>query len=258
MSSERTEEATPRKLRRARQDGRVWRSRDLTSALILLAASGLLIWAGGAIFERLRWLTAMIFGLACAPQPPSPSLALEAALEAVVDCLWPLAGVVTVTAVTAGLVQVWPLLTFEPVRPKLARLDPIAGLRRLLDGRGVIDALVSAAKVLLVGAVLVATLVDELPTLVALVSAGPVAGLDALAAVGGALLLRGGVALLGLAALDVLIQRRRYLKDMRMTRREVERERRETEGDESLRGERRRLRAELLEGGDHEHDVAPS
>lgn len=246
MPSERTEEATPRKLRQARQRGQVPRSRDLSAVLVLLAGGGALLWAGGALFDRLRWLTATVFRQAVSPDPPPPGLVLDVAFDTVTSCLWPVLGAATLTAAAAGLVQVRPLLTFEPLKPRLARLDPRTGLKRMGDGRGLFEAFTAAAKVLLVGAVLALTLGSELRTLVGLVRAGPAAGLSALGAVIGDLLLRGALALGGLAVIDLVYQRYRYRKDLRMTRQEVIQEQRETEGDLSRKGERRRLHAELL------------
>jgi flagellar biosynthetic protein FlhB len=56
----------------------------------------------------------------------------------------------------------------------------------------------------------------------------------------------GGAMLLALGALDLLYQRWRHRRDLRMTREEVRREQREEEGDPQLRAERRRLQRELL------------
>lgn len=245
--SERTEDATPRKLRKARERGQVWRSRDLASGLILLGASGGLFWWGENILARLRWLMSTVIRQACAPEPPPVRLVLEASMDTIVACLWPILGVSLLTAAAAGLVQVGPLVTAEPLKPKLQRLDPFAGLKRIFGGRGLFTGFTATAKVLLVGAVLVVTLIGELRTLILLVHAGPTAGLEALGAVAGKLMFRGILALLVLAVVDVFYQRHRYLKDLRMSRQEVKQEHRETEGDQSQKGERKRLHAELLE-----------
>jgi flagellar biosynthetic protein FlhB len=215
--------------------------------MILLGAGAVLVWLGGTILDRLRSLTSTVFLHAFTTEPPPVRLVLEAARETVVACLWPVLGVSLVTAVASGLIQVRPLLTAEPLKPRLERLDPVAGLKRVFGGRGVFQALMDTVKVALIGVVLGVTLLSEVHTLVALVHTSPLAGLDALGTVAWRLLLRGGLVLLLLAGLDVLYQRHRHLKDLRMTRQEVKQEHRETEGDQSLKGERKRLHAELLE-----------
>jgi len=174
-------------------------------------------------------------------------LVLEAGMDTVASCLWPILGVSVLTAAAAGLVQVGPLVTADPLAPKLQRLDPFAGLKRIFGGRGLFTGFTATAKVVLIGAVLIVTMMGELRTLVLLVHAGPEAGLEALGGVAGKLVIRGVLALSILAVADVLYQRYRYLKDLKMSRQEVKQEHRETEGDQSQKGERKRLHAELLE-----------
>jgi flagellar biosynthesis protein FlhB len=247
MSSERTEPASPRKLRKAREQGQVWQSRDLTSAVVLLALVGVSAWQGPAILERLRAFMASVFRDAFSPSPPAPEAVLQAALSTVTACLVPVLGVAVVAAGAVALIQVRPLFTVEPLRLRLERLDPVAGLRRLFGARGFFAAAISLAKALVVAAVLAWTLAGELGDLVALAHAGPAAAAAATGHLLWTLLWRGAVVMLALAVFDTLYQRHQYLKDQRMTKAEVKQEHRETEGDQSLKGERRRLHQELLE-----------
>lgn len=247
MSSERTEPATPRKLRKARERGQVWRSRDLTSSLILVTAAGVLALQGPALLERLRVFMATIFREACSPEPPEPELVLHAALSTTIACLAPLLGSVVLVAAAVNLLQVRPLFTVDPLKLRLERLNPVTGLRQIFSTRGLFIAAISLAKVLVVAAVLVWTVLSDLRHLVVLVHAGPSAGVAAAGEVIGSLLWRGALVLLLLSVLDVVYQRHRYLKDQRMTKGEVKQERRETEGDQSQKGERKRLHQEILE-----------
>lgn len=247
MASERTEPATPRKLRKAREQGQVWQSRDLTGALVLIAAIGVVAWHGPATLERLRAFMAGVFRAACSAAPPAPGAVLQAGLSTATACLVPVLGVAAIAGAAAALVQVRPLFTFEPLRPRLERLDPIAGLRRLFGVRGLFTAAISLVKVLVVAAVLTWTLLGEVRDLVALVHAGPAAGAAAAGHLLSTLLWRGALVMLALSVFDVLYQRHQFLKDQRMTKDEVKREYREAEGDQSLKGERKRLHQELLE-----------
>jgi flagellar biosynthesis protein FlhB len=247
MASERTEPATPRKLRKAREQGQVWQSRDLTGGVVLVAALGALAWQGPVALERLRSFMAAVFRVACSASPPAPGAVLQAGLSTATACLVPVLGVATLAAAATALVQVRPLFTLEPLKPRLERLDPVAGLKRLFGVRGLFAAAISLAKALVVAAVLTWTLLGELRDLVALAHAGSAAGVAAAGHLLWTMLWRGALVMLALSVVDVLYQRHQFLKDQRMTKDEVKREHREAEGDQSLKGERKRLHQELLE-----------
>lgn len=247
MSGERTEPATPKKLKKAREKGQVWRSRDLTSALTLVVGSAVLLWFGPSMSENLRGFTASVFREACSGSPPPPELVLQAALSTVVTCLVPILLAVMFVGVAANLLQIRPLFTLEPIKPQLTRLNPINGLKQIFSVRGLVTALLSLAKIAVVAIVLVWTAATELRNLVLIGRAGPELAIAATSHIVGKLLFRGSLILLGLSLLDVLYQRHRYLKDQRMTKHEVKQEYREAEGDQSQKGERKRLHQELLE-----------
>jgi len=244
---EKTEKPTPRKLREARKRGEVWRSRDLVSAAVLLAAAAVLGIHGPNMAASISELTTTLFGAALSPDPPPPTMVLEAAMSTSVSCLWPVLLAVALAAGLAGLATVRPLLTAKPLEPKAERLDPVQGLKRIFSGRGLFEAAIATVKVALVAVVVVWTTLSELRSLLALPTAEPGVAAAALGQLATTLLWRGALVLLGLAVVDVLYQRHRYMKDQRMTKQEVKQEQRETEGDQSQKGERRRLHQELLD-----------
>ncbi len=246
MSEARTEPATPKKLRRARERGEVWRSPALTSAAIFLAAAAALSWLGPPAFERLRGFLAESLRAACSTTPPTPAGALEAGLDVAVACLAPIVLILFVAAVAIELLQVRPLFTLRPLSARGARLDVVSGLRRLLDGRGLGALGFALLQVLVVGVVFLSTMTTNLRPLLMMVHASPAIVADAAGGFLVGLLWRGSVALLALAALDVLRQRRLFQKDQRMTRREVEREHREAEGDSSMAARRWLVFRELV------------
>jgi len=241
----RTEEPTPRRLREARRRGEVPRSRDLTAAVSLwfvLAAMALLVAPVVGPLAQALGRT-----LSRAGSADATTVAAEMATWMRIGAR--LALPVLLAAVAAGLgcgiVQVGGLFTMEPLRPKLERLHPGRGVRRLF-GRGWFEALKSllkfvavAAAALLAGRGAWGELSHAARGDAGSVARVLVASLARLAVAAGALLL-------ALGALDLLYQRWRHRRDLRMTREEVRREQREEEGDPQQRAERRRLHRELL------------
>lgn len=220
------------------------RSRDLPAAAAFAAGLLALGALGSGLVSALSALLRSTLSAAGGAAPPTALLAdasARAAAAAAPLLLVPALAATAAAAITSGL-----SVSLEPLRPRLDRLDPAAGLRRLLApsalaapaGLGVAKAAVllwilwlwlaahwrSFAQLPRVGA-------QALPR--ALANAAPSAGL-ALAAL-----------LFGLA--DLALARRRHRRGLMMTRDEVRRESREDEGDPQHRAERRRLHRAALD-----------
>jgi type III secretion protein U len=247
VSGARTEAPTPRRLREARRRGQVAASSELTAAAALAGAL-VALWLGGAglVRDLAAGLRAAL--LSAAAEAPAPAEALAAAAAATLRAaLLPAAGALA-GALAGGLLQTGFLFAPAALRPRLERLDPIRGARRLVSPVQLVAValgLLKGGALLLLGA---AWLKAAVRSLSSLARAGPAVPWRALPLVGG-LLLQLALALLALGFLDHLRVRWLHLRVLRLTREEVRREHREDEGDPSLRGERRRLHRGLLSAG---------
>ncbi|AKF04532.1 EscU/YscU/HrcU family type III secretion system export apparatus switch protein [Sandaracinus amylolyticus] len=250
MADERTEEATPKKLRDARRRGDVWRSRELGVAIGLLAGAAVLGATGSAILEALVASFTLALDAAAGRLDAGPGAILEAALATAAGALAPLLIVVIVSGTLAALAQIGPLFAPDVVAWKLERLDPIAGARKLLSTRSAIELVKIALLLAIVTSVVLATLREGWRGVASLVARDAHAALSAGGSLVEALLLRTGAAVLAVALLDVVYQRWRWLRDHRMSQREIEREHRESDGDPHLQHERERVRRELAMASD--------
>jgi flagellar biosynthesis protein FlhB len=172
---------------------------------------------------------------------PSAPVALDDALGRGATLAAPaLAAVVVVGVVTSGL-QVGPMFATRAIAPDAARFGG-GGERGLRAGARLAMTLARLGVVLLVATL---TLVELLPGIATLARQPIEASLHAVLVVVATMLLRVGLALLGLGTIDAVIERTLYFRSLRMSRREVERERRESEGDPHLVRERARARDEI-------------
>ena len=245
MSSDKTEEATPKRLREARCKGQVPKSKELGTAAVLLATGGALLATGETVVADLRALFALTFRAIA--EDIAPLALLDAGLSIGAGLIVP----VLLAAMAAGTVinflQVGPLLTLEPVAPKLERLDVIKGIKNLFTRRQLMELVKTLLKMVVVGFVLYQVLRSSTRGLVGL------AGRDAAAALQGAgslvttLLFRVGGAVLAIGILDVFFQRWQHARDQRMSKDEVKREYKDAEGDPHAKQERDRLHREILE-----------
>lgn len=250
MSGARTEQPTPRRLREARRRGEVAVSRELCGAAALAgglcAAAATARPAATALARALRAALAGAVAAGGAAGVEVAGPALREALAAVLRLSLPVAGAAMLAGGAAAALQAGPGLSAEVLWPRIERLDPLRGLRRLLS----LGQLASAALGLLKAAVLLLLLWSWLrgaaPALAGLPRLDPAALPRALPLLAGLAARLAGAALI-LGALDLLLVRRRHRRALMMTRDEVRRELKDDEGDPAHRAERRRLHRAVLE-----------
>jgi flagellar biosynthesis protein FlhB len=238
-----TYEPTSRRLAEARRRGDVAQSRDLRNAVALAATGAVLIVSAPATAGLLR--TYFAAALAQAARGGSLREAAVLALDGAVRILAAPLAVAFATPILVGLVQTGGLWIGAP------RAD----LRRLAPGRsraGTLAGLVRGAlAVALLLAVAVATLAPLLPRLVSLAGVPPARAMAVFGAVAQRLGLRLILAALAAGIADELWGRVRHRQRLRMTRSEIERERKEVEGD-PLHRQARRREQQRLQGGSGE------
>ena len=239
--SEKTEEPTPRKLRKAREDGDSPVSAPLVQAFGFVIALALAPAAIGAAAARAGSLVR-----ATLEEVPRPASAAQIALDVMMLSL-PLLFAAAVGAAAVGFVQTGGIVTMKKLAPDLSRANPVTGLKNIFTAQrmlGVVRALVAA---LVVGWLAVRLIIDYAGDLT-----HTIGSVSAAVALSGDLVRRLGwiAALVGiaLAGADVLITRRAWFKRHRMTKDEVKREYKESEGDPEIKAARKRAHQEVLAG----------
>jgi flagellar biosynthesis protein FlhB len=245
MPAERTEEPTPKRVEDARRRGEVAISRDATSAAAMTAAIVALVLQGPAVTARLivYWKAA----LAGAAAGGSAASALAAGAGVLARALAVPLAAAAMIALGAGLLQTRGLLALGALRPDLARLSPAAGLGRAFGGQAALQVGKGLLKAALVTALAWLTVRPVLAGLAGLAGAPIPRVAGAMGIVSAQLAERVALVALALGLADYLMVRRRHLSRLRMTREEVRREHKESEGDPSHRAERQRLHRELSE-----------
>ncbi|HYF20771.1 MAG TPA: EscU/YscU/HrcU family type III secretion system export apparatus switch protein [Ramlibacter sp.] len=247
--SDRSEAATPHKLKRAHEEGQAARSADLVGAIVFGAAALYGTWQGwdAALATAQLFRSALgLAGQAVAVGDALPWPLIQALAGGALQVLAPLLLLLLVAAVLGSVVQTGFVWSLTPLKPDLRRLDPVQGLRRLLSLRTLWDALRACLKlVVLVGAAVLA-LQALLPHFASVANRPPAALLRQFVQDAGSLALRMAAVLVLLALLDLAWNRREFGRRMRMSRREVKEEHRNREGDPRIRSRLRELRAQLL------------
>jgi flagellar biosynthetic protein FlhB len=244
---QRTEKPTPRRLEKARKEGRFAVSRELVSAIQFLAVTALLAWLGGEWFARLRGSTRLGLEQAFREHLGAGDL-LVLARQMLYRGFLPLAvggAVLLGVTLAAQLGSTRMGVAAKRLAPDFNRLNPITRLRELPRQNWT-----SFRQTLLLfplfALAVYAVVNNHLATLMALPLQGVAAGARQVAGSIQDLLWKAAAVFLVLGALDYWRQRRQYLRDLSMSKQEVREEIKETEGNPHIRARIRRLRRELL------------
>ncbi len=251
MSFDKTEQPTQRKRDDARRRGQVPRSREVDSALVLLAALAALRFGGGALWGGMEALLYDSLG-SLDRDPFTMEVTGIVGAELVwraIGLLLPLLLAVVAVSLAGGVAQAGgPLLAPQALKPQISRLSLLKGAKRIFVSKQTMVQLAKTLlKVVVIGGVAVLTLWQHSAEIVAMGVAQPLG--DSLAALVGIafdLALRVAVVLVVLAVLDYGFQRYDLAGQLRMTKQEVKDELRQQEGDPRVRAQRDRMRRAFL------------
>lgn len=242
--SEKTEEATPKRLRKAQEEGDSPISSFASQAVAFLAAVAIAPAAIAAVAERAG--TDLRAAIARAGDP---SLAIHfdpaALATSVVILSAPILAAAAIASAVASVVQSGGVIATKKLAPKLDRLDLVAGFRNLFSPTRLVAILRAALFGAGVSFLSYSLLRDHAPDIARstgrLSAAAMVAGVLALAIVKRAAILG-----LFLAVVDVVVTRRSWRKKLMMSKTEVKQEHKESEGDPQLKAARERAHHEML------------
>ena len=246
---DRSEEATPHKLQKARDEAQTPRSPDAIAAAVFVAATCYLAWQGSDTVQSL--LRLFRDGLLQAAQVGGDPVRLWPVVVELgtrsLGVLLPLLLLLPLAGALAAIAQTGMVFSLQPLRMDFTRINPATGFKRIFSLRTLFDGGRACAKLLVLsvaGWLALQALVPQFPILSAL---SPAVFLHtALDDVAG-LAWKMAAALVVIAAADMLFTRREFGKRMRMSRRELKDEFKNREGDPRIRARLRALRRELLE-----------
>jgi len=239
---------TEKRLRKARSDGQVARSRDLSHFAAVAACGGLLVafaprlggWLRDLLAEGLRFDVHSV---------QSTDVMAERLLPLVLKMLLvvlPLGGVMLLVAVAAGVLSGGWNWTMKPLAPKFSKLNPLQGMLNLVSKQHLVGALKAVLLAGVLGTIGALYLKAKLPVFAdALALPLPQAFVHVLQS------LQGGIALLVLALalfalVDVPLQRHLWKSRLKMSHQEVKQEHKETEGNVEVKAKVRARMRELV------------
>ncbi|EJG1082327.1 flagellar biosynthesis protein FlhB [Vibrio parahaemolyticus] len=246
---ERTEEATPRRLQQAREKGQVARSKELASASVLIVGAIALMWFGESLARSLFSIMSRLFDLKRDEIFDTTKL-FDIALGAMTDLLFPLFLILITlfVAATIGAAGVGGIsFSAEAAMPKLSKMNPLSGLKRMVGMQSWVELIKSILKVVLVTGVAMYLIQASQADLIQLsMDVYPQNIFHALDILLNFILLI-SCSLLIVVAIDIPFQIWQHADQLKMTKQEVKDEYKETEGKPEVKGRIRMLQREAAQ-----------
>lgn len=244
---EKTEQATPKRLEKAREDGDVPRSRELATVTLLLAAGLSMIMMGDHLTGALKkaFSNGLSFDRTTAFDPAYLLINMSQSVIDLLIAFIPLALLLLIVALaTPALIGGW-LLSGKAFIPKFSRLNPIKGVTNMVSKNSAVELIKSILKTILVGTVSYMVISHDIDPILALSSLPVKIGIAQV----GDLMQTGFLsivsALILIAAIDVPYQLYQYAHKLKMTKEEVRQEMKELEGNPEIKARIRQQQREM-------------
>jgi flagellar biosynthesis protein FlhB len=246
-SAEKTEQPTQRRLEKAQEKGQVAQSEELPAAVAIIVLTGVLTISGPGL---LGWLMAQI------EQSMTPNAAIFHDRQSFVHffnakigdstfAVMPLLGVLLVGGILSCIAVGGLNFAPQALMPKLSELDPVKGFEKLFNVRALMKLGLSIAKFTVISVIIWHYFQDKTDDLTALRWAESMQMIIMISRLIVGMLIRVCVALLILAAAEVLFQKYKHNQELMMTKQEVKQERKDMEGSPELKGRIRRIQIEM-------------
>jgi type III secretion protein U len=244
--SEKTEEATDKKLDDAKKKGESPKSQDINAAANMLVMTICLSSAASSALEHLSKVLSLVFEGGMLAHQDSDVLAF--AFDIALEGLWivvPFLAASIITGLVAGFMQVGVIISVEPLAPKFDKLNPAQGLKKLMSVKSIIELVKAVLKALVMGAVIWKIATDLIPLLVGTSSQTP----GAIGHIAWSAMLKlfsaAVVAFMVIGPADFALQKWQFKRGQRMNKDEIKREHKESDGDPQIKGQRKQLAHEL-------------
>lgn len=246
FAGEKTEEATPKKREDERQKGKVAKSQDINTALILFFAFLLLAFAGTFMKNNMIQLYTHTF-----TEYVHWELTMQSTLQLLTETIIqffqivaPIMAIAFIISVAANMLQVGVLFTTEPLKLDLKKIDPIQGAKRIFSIRALVELLKSFLKIFFIAMITFSIIwlyKDDMMMLALKDAESAVAFFGRVTIVMG---VATTLALLFLAVLDYLYQKYDFEKNIRMSKQDIKDEHKNVEGDPLIKSKIREKQRE--------------
>lgn len=244
--AEKTEKATPKKLRDARKKGQVAKSQDFPSAFTFVTSIAGVLMGAGFIYKQIAAFIHFSFSAIQMKDLQTAAIAsIYQGIETILTASLPFAIVTVFVGVVVNFLVVGPVFSGEALKPDIKRLNPVTNIRNLFKMKTLVELIKSVLKI--TGAVILIYSVvwNSLQQVVATAAMSPLASAEVFSSFLVKVIIRVGIFFVIIAIFDLFFQKRFFEKEMKMEKFEVKQEYKDTEGDPHMKSHRRQVAQEI-------------
>lgn len=245
---ERTEKATPKRRQQSRKKGQVAQSREIPSVLILMTALGFFYFAGSWMFWNISEFIGGVYQnldtLRLNTVSDVSAFSVDI-IKKLFSILIPFFVPILIAGMLGNIGQVGFEMHSEPLRPKLSKINPIAGFKKFVSVRSLVELGKSIMKLLIIGGISYGLIKADLRGFPPLMQQGVGEIFLFIAQVAFKILFFVCLALIILALLDYIYQRWQFEQSIKMTKQEVKDEHKQVEGDPKVKSRIRKAQYEM-------------
>lgn len=242
-------EASQQKLRKARKEGQVVKSKDFSTAISLIVMFLIIYSLGPFIWSQIAGLFSNLY-----EQIPNANFdqigiryLLFVTLIPTILIILPIIALSALISIIGDLIQVGPLFTMTPLMPKPDKLNPTKYFKNLMNPKTLFELVKNIAKVLILGLIGWVVYMEHFPGILGLaVVENEFATLNAFGSLIVDFILKAGIAFLIIAAMDYGVTKWKFMQDQKMSFKEVKDEYKNSEGDPHVKAALRQKRQQLL------------
>ena len=244
---EKTLPASQTKIQKAREDGNIAKSQDLSSAWSLMIALAAMWYLGPDLFRNMLEATRHYFTNFATLDMGIDSMHILGldVLRRLAIILLPFAIVMVIAGLAMNILQVGFLISIKAIQPKFQRINPLSGFKKFFSGRSAFELLKSILKLTIVSAIVYYTVRDRWPGLVSTMHLFPDTMMVVVAKLVALVWFRAVLAMLILGVLDYGFQRWQYGRDLMMTVQEAKEEAKQLEGDPRIKQRIRQIQRQM-------------
>jgi flagellar biosynthesis protein FlhB len=248
-SQEKTEEASGRKIEKAREEGQIPRSRDLTTSVVLLFGACGLYYYADFMFAKIIGLTRVNFILKRETIFDTNAMVghLASAVYNGILSMMPFFGLMLLASILGPVALGGWLLSMDALQPKLSRMDPLAGIKRMFSIKSLIELVKAFSKVLVILGATILLLQYYAQDMYRLSDENINAAIMHSAKISIVATIILSATTLIIAAVDVPLQLFEYAKKLKMTKQEIRDESKDTDGKPEVKGRIRQLQREMAQ-----------
>lgn len=247
----RTEQPSEYKLEKARKEGRVAKSQEISGALVLLLCVVTIVFLAKWLFSEIITIFKFYFTQCSTYDIKNPAF-LPAFFNVFIKCVLPIGLISAISSVAANIIQTKGFIfSLKPIEPKFSKIVPKIGeylKKTIFSAKGLFNVAKSFGKVAVICFVGYIYIKKDLFVLIDIIDNGNVAGaLGQVAKMAAQILITVAVIFLAISIPDYFVQRHDFMEEMKMTKQEVKEEYKEMEGDPEVKSKLTQMQRQLLQ-----------